>query len=298
MSCFDHLPDGVLGVLLGDHRTGRALVDAEIDGVVFTGSVPAGLEIARRCSARLVRTVLELGGNDALVVDEDVDAEWAAAQAATGCFANAGQICVAVERIFCHDAVFEPFTAALVRRAQALVMGPGRSPRTQVGPLVDTAHRAAVHAHVTEAVQAGADLRCGGTLPAGPGAFYPPTVLCDVPVAARVMREETFGPVAPVVKVSSFDAALDAAASVPHGLAAVVLTADQAHAQRAWRRLPVGTVKINSAFGGAPGGAAHPHGISGNALGYGPELLDELTRVRMVHMEPAPTIRRSGSPSG
>ena len=287
VSCFDHLPPGVVNLVQGDDTTGQLLVESDVDVVVFTGSVAAGRWIAQRCAGRFVHTVLELGGNDPLVVDRDVDPIWAAEQAATGAFANAGQICVSVERIYCHEDVAEPFTAALVARAAALRTGDGRTDGTELGPLVDLAHREQVHAHVTDAIARGAQLRVGGEVPDGPGAFYPATVLSDVPAGARILSEETFGPVAPVVTVGSFDEGLALAASGEHGLAATVLTGSQAHAQEAWRRLPVGTVKINAVFGGAPGGAAHPHGVSGNSLGYGPELLDELTRYRVVHLEPA-----------
>jgi betaine-aldehyde dehydrogenase len=104
----------------------------------------------------------------------------------------------------------------------------------------------------------------------------------------QVMREETFGPVAPVCVVGSFDEALERAAGGGYGLAATVLTRSMARAQRAWRRLPVGTVKINDVFGGAPGGAAHPRRDSGEGYGYGPELLDEFTATKVVHLAPAP----------
>jgi succinate-semialdehyde dehydrogenase/glutarate-semialdehyde dehydrogenase len=103
-----------------------------------------------------------------------------------------------------------------------------------------------------------------------------------------VMHEETFGPVAAVRVVGSFDEALAAAAESGFGLAATVLTPSQAHAQRAVRELPVGTVKVNAVFGGAPGGSAHPHTGSGQGFGYGPELLDEMAQVKVVHWEPAP----------
>jgi succinate-semialdehyde dehydrogenase/glutarate-semialdehyde dehydrogenase len=103
-----------------------------------------------------------------------------------------------------------------------------------------------------------------------------------------IMREETFGPVAPVAVVESFDEALRRAAQDRYGLAATVLTGDLAHATRAWRELPVGTVKINNVFGGAPGGAAHPRRASGEGYGYGPELLDEMTQTKVVHLAAAP----------
>ena len=224
--------------------------------------------------------MLENGGNDPLIVDEGVDPAWAAAQAALGAFANAGQICVSVERVYCHAGVADRFLDALTAEAAAW--------RDRLGPLVDGRQRDHVHAHVTEARAAGAEALIGGEVPGGPGAFYPPTVLIGCTPTMRVMREETFGPVAPVRVVPDFEAALAEAARDDHGLAATVLTADMARAQTAWRALPVGTVKINDVFGGAPGGAAQPRRGSGSGFGYGPELLDEMTTMKVVHLAPPP----------
>jgi succinate-semialdehyde dehydrogenase/glutarate-semialdehyde dehydrogenase len=222
--------------------------------------------------------VLENGGNDPLIVDEGVDPAWAAAQAALGAFANAGQICVSVERIYCHAALADPFLAALTEEAHAWT--------ERLGPLVDRRQREHVHGQVAEALAAGAHALTGGEVPDGPGAFYPPTVLIGCTPDMRVMREETFGPVAPVRVVPDFDAALAEAVHDDYGLAATVLTADMAHAQTAWRALPVGTVKVNNVFGGAPGGAAEPRRGSGSGFGYGPELLDEMTTTKVVHLAP------------
>ena len=113
-------------------------------------------------------------------------------------------------------------------------------------------------------------------------------MLADCTDDMAVVREETFGPVAPVLVVDSFDEGLRRAARSPYGLAATVLTGSMTNAQRAWRELPVGTVKINSVFGGAPAGSAHPRAASGEGFGYGPELLDELTATKVVHLEPPP----------
>jgi succinate-semialdehyde dehydrogenase/glutarate-semialdehyde dehydrogenase len=283
------LPGGCLQLLLGDARAGRALVAADgVDVVLHTGSVATGRAIAAACAPRLRKAVLELGGKDPLVVDAGVDPAWAAAQAASGAFANAGQVCVAVERIYVHEAVAEPFLAELTARARALRVGPGLEPGTEMGPLVDAAQRALVHRHVTEAVAAGAEVRCGGEIPGGPGFFYPPTVLGGVTDEMAVMREETFGPVAPVRVVGSFEEALAAADGTEYGLAATVLTPDEEHGRRACRALRAGTVKVNAVWGGAPGGAAHPRKASGTGYGYGPELLDEVTQLKVVHAEPAP----------
>ncbi len=168
-----------------------------------------------------------------------------------------------------------------------LRIGPGTKPETQLGPLVDRQLREAVHEQVTAARSDGAHLRCGGEPLDGPGAFYPPTVLADCTDAMTVMREETFGPVAPVAVVHSFDEAVERAGTGDYGLAATVLTNSMAHAQQAWRDLPVGTVKINDVFGGAPGGAAQPRRASGQGFGYGPELLDEFSTTKVVHLTAA-----------
>jgi acyl-CoA reductase-like NAD-dependent aldehyde dehydrogenase len=279
------LPAGVLEVVIGDAGTGAALAgSAEVDVIAHVGSTATGRAIAAAAAHTGAKVLLENGGNDPMIVDEGVDVAWAAEQAALGSFANAGQICTSVERIYVLEPVAEAFLDALVRRARTLVTARGTDPASQLGPLVDERMRETVHAQVTQAVDAGARLLAGGVLPDGPGCFYPATVLTGCTPEMDVMTEETFGPVAPVAVVPDFTAALDAAATGRYGLAAVVLTADMGHAQAAWRELPVGTVKVNAAFGGAPGGAAHPRAASGQGFGYGPELLDEMTTVKVVHL--------------
>ena len=279
------LPTGVLQVVVGDGPTGALLAGHDrVDVVAHVGSTDTGRAIAQAAARTGAKVLLENGGNDPLLVDAGVDPEWAAEQAALGAFANAGQICTSVERVYVHERVAEPFVEALVRRAESLVPGSGLDPATELGPLVDERMRGSVHEQVVDAVEKGAHLRSGGEVPAGPGTFYPATVLTGCTAAMAVMREETFGPVAPVRVVPDFEAALAAAAQGRYGLAATVLTADMAHAQRAWRELPVGTVKVNAVFGGAPGGAAEPRGASGTGFGYGPELLDEMTTTKVVHL--------------
>lgn len=273
------LPAGVLQVLHGDGRTGAALVEHPgVDVVYHVGSSVTGAAIRRATASTGAHAVLEGGGKDACLVDAGVDPAWAAEQVALGAFANAGQICVSVERVYVHRELASAFLDALVAEAEG----------AEIGPLVDRRQREVVARHVEEAVAAGARLLAGGDAPEGPGAWYPPTVLADCTDDMAVMREETFGPVAAVRTVTSYDEALTAAGRSAYGLAATVLTKDLGHAQRAVRELPVGTVKINAVFGGAPGGAAHPHRGSGQGLGYGPELLDELAQLKVIHWEPAP----------
>jgi acyl-CoA reductase-like NAD-dependent aldehyde dehydrogenase len=275
-----HFPDGVLCVVSGDAEAGAALAAADVDVVAHVGSTATGRSIAAACARTGAKALLENGGSDPLIVDAGVDPVWAGEQAALGAFANSGQICVAVERIYVHRDVAGAFTGALAEAAATW--------QQRIGPLVDRRLRTAVHEQVTAAIAAGAELRAGGVLPEGPGAWYPPTVLTGCTDDMAVMRDETFGPVAPVAVVDSFDEALARAAASPYGLAASVLTPSMSHAQAAAGTLTTGTVKVNNVFGGAPGGAAHPRRASGQGFGYGPELLDEMTATRVVHLEAPP----------
>jgi succinate-semialdehyde dehydrogenase/glutarate-semialdehyde dehydrogenase len=181
----------------------------------------------------------------------------------------------------------DSFIDALAERTLALKPGNALDENTRLGPLVDRRHRDHVHAHVAQAVAAGAKPLAGGVVPDGAGAFYPATLLVDDRCETPLWREETFGPVAAVHVVDDFETALQIANDSKFGLAATVLTPDLAHAQRSWRELDVATVKINAVFGGAPGGAAQPRRASGNGFGYGPELLDEMTHTKVVHLTTA-----------
>jgi acyl-CoA reductase-like NAD-dependent aldehyde dehydrogenase len=276
-----HFPAGVLNLVNGDGAVGAALAAAPVDVVAQVGSTATGRSIAAACARTGAKALLENGGSDPLIVDAGVDPAWAAGQAALGAFANSGQICVAVERIYVDQTVAEPFLAALATEASQWT--------DRIGPLVDRRLRDTVDDQVQRALKEGATAVCGGAVPPGPGAYYPPTVLAGCTDEMAVMREETFGPVAPVMTVGSFEEALDRASTSPYGLAASVLTGSMSHAQLAWRSLPAGTVKVNAVFGGAPGGAAHPRRGSGQGFGYGPELLDEMTVTKAVHLQAPPS---------
>jgi betaine-aldehyde dehydrogenase len=276
-------PPDVLISLTGGAGVGALLTEqAGVDVVAHVGSSDAGARIARASNLTGAHVIRENGGNDPLLVDDDVDSAWAAEQAAVGAFSNSGQICTAVERIYVHSNIAEAFCAALPREARR------RNRDGHLAPLVDVRMRSAVHNQVEAALEAGARAVEGGSVPEGPGAYYPATVLLGCTREMDVMAEETFGPVAPVQVVNSFEEGLRLAAAGRYGLAATVLTGRITHAQQAIAALPVGTVKVNEVFGGAPGGAAQPRGESGHGFGYGPELLDEFTRVKVVHIVAPP----------
>ena len=276
-------PPNVLVTLTGGADVGTLLTQQpDVDMFAHVGSSETGERIARAAVLTGAYVIRENGGNDPLLVDADVDPAWAAEQAAIGAFSNSGQICTSVERIYVHRSIAEQFCQALAGQARE------RNSGHRLAPLVDTRMRDAVQRHVAEALGLGARAVEGGSVPDGPGAFYPATVLVECTDTMDVMAEETFGPVAPVRVVDSFEEGLALAAAGRYGLAATVLTGSIAHAQQAVAALPAGTIKVNEVFGGAPGGSAQPRGESGHGFGYGPELLDEFTRVKVVHIAPPP----------
>lgn len=285
----ENVPAGVLGVVNGDGDTGAALVaDERVALVAHVGSTATGRAIAATAGARGARVLLENGGKDPLVVDAGVDPRWAARQIATGAFANTGQLCTSVERVYLHDAVADDVLAELVRIAEQTVVGDPRQPATELGPLVDEAQLDVVAGQVEQAVAAGARLLTGGSRLDRPGSWYPPTVLDGCTEDLEVMREETFGPVAAAVRVPDFATGLALANTGRYGLAATVLTPDLRHALRAAEELDVGTVKVNAVFGGAPGGSADPRRDSGSGAGYGPDLIAAMTLLKTVHLEGLP----------
>ncbi|GAA4165069.1 aldehyde dehydrogenase family protein [Gryllotalpicola daejeonensis] len=271
-------PDVLQTVIGGPHVGGKLAADPLIDVVAHVGSSAAGREVSRLAGVGGAHVVRENGGNDALIVDAGVDAGWAAREAGRGAFANGGQLCTAVERIYVHRAVAHEFIAELVAVATRM------NDDDELAPLVDERMCEQVHEQVKDAVERGARALVGGAPDDRPGCYYPATVLVDCTPEMAVMREETCGPVAPVQVVDDFDEALIAAGNDRYGLSATVLTPQIAHAELAIAELPVGTVKINNVFGGAPGGSAHPRRESGIGYGSGPELLDEMTVAKVVHL--------------
>jgi len=275
----EHLPESVLRTVIGDGALGAALsASTGVDAIAHVGSTATGRRIARAAALTGAHVIRENGGNDPLIVDAGVDPDWAAAQAVLGGLTNAGQLCTSVERVYVHRDIAKPFLRHLVRRAEA----------QPIGPLIDGALRDRVHADVTEAVASGAELLLGGVASSGEGSHYPATVLVGCTDQMAVMREETFGPVLPVTVVDDREEALRLAAAGEYGLSATVLTHDLGFAHDAIATLPVGTVKVNAVFGGAPGGSAQPRGASGAGFGYGPSLLDEMRVQQVVHVEAAP----------
>jgi succinate-semialdehyde dehydrogenase/glutarate-semialdehyde dehydrogenase len=289
------VPGNVFQVLVGDGATGAALIHSQIDKLVFTGSVATGKRIAAIAVERLLPVVLELGGKDPMVVLDDADVDVTSSAAVWGGFVNAGQTCLSVERCYVHRRLYERFLKACAEKTKKLCVGSGLDPETDVGPMIHQRQLQIVEAHVEDAVARGARVLAGGSRSPERGAnFYQPTVLADVTHEMRIMREETFGPVLPVMAFDSEDQAVRLANDSDFGLAASVWTRDNARGERLARRIQAGTVMVNdvvSCFGlsEAPHGGVKSSGVGRTHGRFG---LEEMVRLKYVDSDLMPGMKK------
>jgi acyl-CoA reductase-like NAD-dependent aldehyde dehydrogenase len=273
------LPDGVLGLVQGAGDVGAALCEADVDLVVFTGSVATGRKVAHACAERLVPCSLELGGKDAAIVLADADVERAANGVVWGAMMNAGQNCASVERVYVDRTIGEKFTKKVCEVVASL------RPGEDVGTLATEAQRAIVARHVEAAKTAGGSVLAGGADSVEEKTrAYPPTVVRVDSDETPLMRDETFGPVLPIALVDGVDEAIRRANTSRYGLTASLWTRDRKRARILARRLRAGVVTINNhAFTGAlPNAPWSGHGETGWGITGSPLSLDVLTRPRFV----------------
>jgi succinate-semialdehyde dehydrogenase/glutarate-semialdehyde dehydrogenase len=240
------LPPDLFQVVTGRGPTGAALLDAGIDYCVFTGSVATGRKVAAACGERLIPCTLELGGKAPAVVCADADLDRAAAAIAWGGFANSGQVCASVERVYAVADVHDQLVERLVAEARRLRQGDASaSTDVDVGAMSWDRQVEHVSRLVDDAVAAGATAATGGRRPDGAGQFYPPTVLVGCRQDMAVMRQEIFGPVIPVARVADEDEAVRLANDSQLGLLAYVFTRDRTRGKRLAERIAAGTVMVN-----------------------------------------------------
>ncbi len=238
------LPPDVLQVVLGDGETGAALVEAGVDKISFTGSVATGRKVGEACGRRLIPCTLELGGKDPCIVCADADLERAARGVVFGAFMNSGQVCMAVERVYVVESVADQFTERVVALTRTLRQG--AEGEFDVGAIFWPRQLEIIERHVDEAVAKGAKALVGGRRnPALKGLFYEPTVLADVTQEMAIMREETFGPVLPILRVRDEDEAIRLANDTSYGLTATIWTRDRGKAVEYARRISAGSVIVN-----------------------------------------------------
>ncbi|WP_063056664.1 aldehyde dehydrogenase family protein [Nocardia salmonicida] len=239
------VPADVLQLIHGDGETGAALVDAGVDKISFTGSVATGRKVAEACARQLIPCTLELGGKDAMIVCDDADIERAAEGAVYLSMFNSGQVCLSVERIYVVDSVADEFIRLVQQKAKSLTYGAGDG--TDMGPMCWDRQVAIVTRHLEDAKRRGAVLLVGGEADTAGGLFFEPTVAVEVTHDMELMREETFGPVAAIMRVADEEEAIRLANDCQYGLSGSVFTKDTAKALRIAKRLDTGSVVHNDA---------------------------------------------------
>jgi succinate-semialdehyde dehydrogenase/glutarate-semialdehyde dehydrogenase len=274
------LPAGVLNILTGDpvEIGGVLCASPVVRALSFTGSTQVGRLLAERCAPTLKKMMLELGGNAPFVVFDDADLDAAAKGAIVAKFRQTGQSCVGVNRFLIQDRVYDAFVERFVELVRALRVGDGTTDGVTIGPLINEAAAGKVHSHVLDAVEKGATLLVGGTVPAE-GTFYPPTVLGGATTDMRLAHEETFGPVAALFRFSDEHEAVELANSTEYGLAAYFYSRDVARVWRVAERLEAGMVGINTGFISvevAPFGGIKQSGLGREGSRHGIEEFTEL----------------------
>jgi acyl-CoA reductase-like NAD-dependent aldehyde dehydrogenase len=261
-------PKNLVTVIQGGGELGQALIEAAPDKIMFTGSVATGRRVAEACAKKLIPSVLELGGKDAMIVLADANVEVAASAAVWGSYTNCGQVCLSVERLFVEQPIEEKFLALCVEKTKKLRLGPGCDPATDVGPLIRPQHVQRMRDLVHDAVARGARVLCGGKPRPDLGAnFFAPTVMAGVNSSMRLFEEETFGPILAVQSVEDAEEAVVRANDSTFALAASVWTSDAKRGQAIAARLRAGAVMVNDAISYF-GIAEAPHGGCG-ASGWG-----------------------------
>jgi succinate-semialdehyde dehydrogenase/glutarate-semialdehyde dehydrogenase len=258
------LPRGVLNIVTTTDSGGVCeplIRDPRLRKLTFTGSTGVGKVLVGQAADQLLRVSMELGGNAPFIVFADADLDAAVDGAMLAKMRNIGEACTSANRFLVHESVAEEFSTRMAERMGSLTVGDGTQDGVEVGPLITEKARAGVHELVSDAISGGARALTGGEVPDGPGHFYPPTVLVDVPPSARVFREEIFGPVAPITTFADEDEAVGRANDTEYGLVAYVFTRDHARVVRVSEALEFGMVGVNTGIVSNPaapfGGVKH-----------------------------------------
>lgn len=277
----------LLHVIPGEGPVGAALVTSEINKLIFTGSVATGKRIAKAAAEKLLPVVLELGGKDPMLVLDDADIDIASSAAVWGAFMNAGQTCLSVERCYVDQKIYDKFVAACVEKVSKLRIG------EDVGPLISDRQLQIVEEQVKDAVASGAKVVLGGSRMAG-ARTYAPTIVTNTDHSMRLLTEETFGPVMPVIPFVSDEEAVRLANDSQFGLAASIWTRDRARGEALARRINAGTVMINDVLSsfGIPEAPHGGFGASGIGRTHGRMGLEEMVRTKYIDSDLLPGIAK------
>ncbi|MGB6450446.1 MAG: aldehyde dehydrogenase family protein [Steroidobacteraceae bacterium] len=238
----------VLAFVLGDAETGQSIIQ-HVDIINFTGSVPNGRKVAEACAARFIPAMLELGGKDPVVITQNADLERAATATLRGAVTSTGQVCFSIERVYVHESVHDRFVERLVKEAGRVELNYPDVRRGQIGPFISARQANIVDEHIDDALAKGASLRTGGkSFNLGGGLYMRPTVLTEVNHDMKVMRDETFGPVMPVMRFRTEDEAVRLANDTYYGLSAAVIGGTETEARRIADRIEAGVVSVQDTF--------------------------------------------------
>ena len=278
------VPAGTVGLVYGDPAeiSNYLIPHPVIRKVTFTGSTPVGKQLAALAGKHMKRVTMELGGHAPVIVAEDADVELAIRVASGAKFRNAGQVCISPTRFLVHESIRPEFVAAFARHAQSLKVGDGLAEGTQMGPLANPRRITAMADLLADAVQQGAQVLTGGERIGSAGNFFAPTVLNDVPLSARIVNEEPFGPVAAVRGFTKIEDAIAEANRLPFGLAGYAFTTSLKNAHLLAQRLEVGMLWINQAA--APAAELPFGGLKDSGYGSegGPEAIEAHMNTRLV----------------
>ena len=280
------LPAGVLNVISGSDALGPWMsAHPGIDKISFTGSTQTGRRVMESAAGNLKRLTLELGGNDAAIVLADADVEALAPTLFWGAFTNNAQFCLAIKRLYVHEAVYDRLAAALVKIAQETPMGPGDQPGVQLGPVQNERQFARLNDLLADCKDKGYRILCGGEASPELGYFFPVTLVDNPPDSARVVREEPFGPILPLLKFSTVDEAVARANDSEYGLGGSVWGTDTAAAEQVALRLDTGTVWVNQIHTLSPHKPMAGHKQSGIGVENGLDGLLEYTATRTLSVK-------------
>jgi betaine-aldehyde dehydrogenase len=288
MEAFAPLPDGLIQCLPGGGEVGRQLVEStDTHMVAFTGSVPTGQIVARACADQFKPCLIEASGNDPFLVMPSAPIEMAARGATFAAYLNCGQVCTSAERLFVHQDIYDDFVDNLVSMAKALRIGNGLD-KIDVGPMVSAKERDRFEAILQRAIDQGAKVACGGNRPASMGAgwFFEPTVLTGVDPGMDIMNEESFGPSAPICKVSSLDEAIELANKSRFGLGATIYTTNLDETMRAVNGIETGMVWVNAPLLDNDAGPFGGRKMTGMGRQLGAEGLDTFRHTKLAMIDP------------
>jgi succinate-semialdehyde dehydrogenase/glutarate-semialdehyde dehydrogenase len=278
------LPEDLFGVVQGHGATGQALIESGIQKLVFTGGVETGKKVAAACGARLIPCVMELGGKAPLVACADADLEKTARAIVFGGFANAGQVCISVERVYAHRDIYEPLVRRVKELTQELRVGDPSLDFVDVGAIIFPKQIEVAEKHIADALKKGAELVTGGKRMPGAGQFFEPTVLAGCTEAMTVMNEEIFGPIVPIQRVEGDDEAVMLSNRSHLGLNAYVFTRSRSKGRKLAERIEAGSVLVNDVVSNYGCAEVPFGGIKESGFGrvHGDDALRDMAERRVV----------------